>query len=161
MGEGLTTRRVINADAAPPRSYPFSADTVSGPNGFVACGSKVGKLQTSVIKHRLPVVRMEKNSAALVNRSHWAHKSTVECWKPFLCQVSCNEPMSTHADAARNRPVFPRLRLRSVPLRQVDDRTGAGRSDHVGGALLTVGASGPDSSERIRLGEPSALPRVT
>ena len=35
--------------------------------------------------------------------------------------------MSTHADAARNRPVFPRLsRLRTVTLRQVDDRTVSG-----------------------------------
>ena len=35
--------------------------------------------------------------------------------------------MSTHFDAARDRPVFPRLsRLRTAPLRQVDDRTVSG-----------------------------------
>ncbi len=63
----------------------------AGPNGFVARGSKVGKLQTAVIEHRLAVVRMEEIARQLVTRSHWAHRSTAKCWKLFLCQVSCNE----------------------------------------------------------------------
>src|SRR5438105_15203801 len=67
----------------------------AGPNGFVACGSKVGKLQTSVIKHRLPVVRMEEIAR------HWSTEVTGPISQPPNAgSRSCvrSHAMSTHAD---------------------------------------------------------------
>jgi hypothetical protein len=69
-----------------------------------------------VIKHRLPVVRIEEIAR------HWSTEVTGPTSQPPSAgSRSCvrSRAMSTHADAARNRPLFPRLsRLRTVPLRQ-------------------------------------------
>jgi hypothetical protein len=77
-----------------------------------------------VIKHRLPVVRMEEIAR------HWSTEVTGPTSQPPSAgSRSCvrSRAMSTPCRRCAQSACLPRLsRLRTVPLRQVDDRTVSG-----------------------------------